>query len=106
MASDDRLTRRDHEHAEHLLSAAATLTGTCLAAVGLLRIEQATLKVTGLSDNIMAASALGFLVATGLCYVALRRRSGRLRLLAEIAFAAGAFLLAGTLLYLIWEGLI
>ena len=92
-----------HEHADHLLSAAATLTGTCLAAAALIRVEQAALNRALLWDTILAGSALGFLVATIVGYCALRCRSRWLRTLGEVAFGIGGVLLIVVLVAMVFE---
>jgi len=87
-----------HEHAAHLLGPAATLTGTCLAGVALIRLEQSARGFALFADNVMAVSALFYLFATWLAYYALRMRSGRLCQLAEITFLIGSAILALVLL--------
>ena len=92
-----------HQHAQHLLNAAANLCGTCLAGAALIRVESAQTGRSFLADNVLATSALCFLVATVLAYVALRQRSGRCHLATEIAFGLGATLLAAGLVSLALE---
>jgi hypothetical protein len=86
--------RAAHEHAAHLLSPAATLTGTCLAGVALIRLEQSARGFALFADNVMAVSALFYLFSTWLAYYALRMRSGRMCQLAEMAFLVGSVILA------------
>jgi hypothetical protein len=83
-----------HERAAHLLSPAATLTGTCLAGVALIRLEQSARGFALFADNVMAVSALFYLCSTWLAYYALRMRSGRMCQLAEVSFLRGSVILA------------
>ena len=78
MEEDDRQIPPRHLYAQHLLGAAANLSGTCLAGAALIHIEQTQSGRELITDNILAVSALFFLLATGLAYVALRQRSTRI----------------------------
>jgi hypothetical protein len=97
MQADERSDPPRHLYAQHLLGAAATLSGTCLTGAALIRVEQTQTGRTMITDNVLAISALCFLVATGLAYAALRRRSSRIHTATEIAFCLGAILLAAGL---------
>jgi hypothetical protein len=94
MEADDRQNPPRHLYAQHLLGAAANLSGTCLAGAALIRVEQTQSGRNLITDNVLAVSALFFLAATGLAYLALRRRSTRIHIATEIAFSLGAILLA------------
>ena len=100
METDDRQIPPRHLYAQHLLGAAANLSGTCLAGAALIHIEQTQSGRELITDNVLAFSALSFLLATGLAYVALRQRSARIHAATEIAFCLGAILLAVGLLSL------
>ena len=104
MADDARRsTHRSHEHSPHILNAAAQLTGTCLAVVGLLRLEQATRGLNLLADNVLALSAFAFLLATVLAYFAVRRQSPHLHAFAEVLFGLGLLVLGLVLLALMFD---
>jgi hypothetical protein len=106
LPGEERAGAQGPVHPEPLLNAAATLTGTCLAAVTVLRLEQALRNRSLLGDNVLAVAALGFLVTVGIAYLALRRRSRRLHHLAEGVFALSSFVLALALLVLVFETLL
>lgn len=100
MQEDDRQIPPRHLYAQHLLGAAANLSGTCLAGAALIHIEQTQSGRELFTDNVLAVSALFFLLATGLAYLALRQRSTRIHAATEIAFCVGGILLAVGLLSL------
>ena len=94
MEEDDRQAPPRHLDAQHLLGAAANLSGTCLAGAALMHIEQTQSGRELITDNVLAVSALFFLLATALAYAALRQRSARIHTATEIAFCLGGILLA------------
>ncbi|HZU06463.1 MAG TPA: hypothetical protein VFB73_10830 [Chloroflexota bacterium] len=106
LPGEERVGAQGPVHPEHLLNAAATLTGTCLAAVSVLCLEQALRNRSLFGDNVLAVAALGFLVTVGMAYLALRRRSRRLHRLAEGVFALSSCVLALALLALVFETLL
>ena len=89
-----------HEHAPHILVASATLTGTCLTAAGILRIEQQQRGVELFADNLAALCGLFYLLATGLAYLSIRGRHVGLHRLTE-----GLFIVASIALALLLGGL-
>ncbi|MFI5267077.1 MAG: hypothetical protein ACHQ7M_06830 [Chloroflexota bacterium] len=94
-----------HALALHLLGPASTLTGTCLAGVALLRIEE-RLGTAMLADNVLGMAALLFLASTTFGYLALRRRSVLWRIWTEITFAAAVTVLGLVLAALVYEGVL
>src|SRR4051812_25369311 len=94
MEEDDRPNPPRHLYAQHLLGASANLSGTCLAGAALIRVEQTQSGRPLITDNVLAVSALFFLLATVLAYIALRKRSSRVHIATEIAFCLGGILLA------------
>jgi len=103
MQEDDRQSPPRHLYAQHLLGAAANLSGTCLAGAALIHIEQTQSSRTLVTDNVLAVSALFFLLATILAYAALRQRSARIHAATEIAFGLGGILLAIGLISLAFD---
>jgi hypothetical protein len=100
MDKQDPCVSAGHEHAAHLLGASANLSGTCLAAAAVVGILSTGQGLATLADNILALSALCFLFSTVLGYATVRRRSRRLRVATEVAFALGGVLLMLVLLAL------
>ncbi len=80
------------------MSPAATLTGTCLAGVALIRLAQTARGFALFADNVMVVSGLFYVLSTWLAYYALRMRSGRMSQLGEAAFLLGSVILAQVLI--------
>ncbi len=104
MSKPDR--RPAHEHAPHLLTAAATLTGTCLAAAGIFRIEQQQRGSEIWADNLAALSGLLYLVATVLAYISVRDQRSDLHRVTEALFWVASVVLAVLLLGLALETIV
>jgi hypothetical protein len=81
-----------------VITAAATLTGTCLGAAGILRLEEQQQGVHLFADNLAALCGLLYLVTTVLAYMAVRHRSARLHRITERIFF-GASVATAVLLF-------
>lgn len=83
----------DIQLSAHIFSVSAGLVGVCLTVIGLFRVVVRSQNVDSIADNLLAANALLFLIACGLAYLALRRRSGTrahgLERVADVVFLAG-----------------
>jgi hypothetical protein len=74
------------------------LTGTCLAAAGIFRLEQQQQHINIFADNLAALCGLLYLIATVLAYMAVRNRSARLHRITERIFF-GASITTAVLLF-------
>jgi hypothetical protein len=81
----------------HIFSVSAGLVGVCLTVIGIIQIITNVKKVQTLSDDLLAADALLFLIACILSYWALRakNRSRRRRVerVADVFFIVGLMLM-------------
>ncbi|HZS01967.1 MAG TPA: hypothetical protein VFE37_24840 [Chloroflexota bacterium] len=89
--------RARYDVSTQILTMSVTLTGTCLAGCAIVRVEQATVGPL-LADNLLAAAAFGYLIASGLAYWAVRQRNLRCHRAAEWSFLVSSVLLGLILL--------
>ncbi len=61
----------------HIFTVSAAMVGVCLTVIGLIRVVVTIGKADTLADDLLAADAFLFLVASLLSYAALRTRSTR-----------------------------
>ena len=91
------LSAEDSALSSHILTVSATLVGVCLTVIGLIRVIEELRKIQGFEDELLAADALIFLVATAFAYAALRARSAaryrRLERAADACFLIGLALM-------------
>ncbi|PZR76543.1 MAG: hypothetical protein DLM52_05935 [Chthoniobacterales bacterium] len=67
----------------HIFTVSSAMVGVCLTVIGLIRVVITLRKADTLADDLLAADAVLFLLATLFSYWALRRRSYRRRPLLE-----------------------
>lgn len=81
----------------HILSVSAAMVGVCLTVIGLIRIVITMGKFDTIADNLLAVTALIFLIACVCSYWALRsrgvRRMHRLERIADASFLLGLLLM-------------
>ena len=77
----------------HIFTVSSAMVGVCLTVIGLIRVIITLEKVDTLADDLLAADAFMFLVASLLSYWALRTRSVR-RMHRVERFADSIFILA------------
>ena len=81
----------------HILSVSAAMVGVCLTVIGLIRIVITLGKFDTIADNLLAVTALIFLVSCFCSYWALRtrgtRRMHRLERIADASFLLGLLLM-------------
>jgi hypothetical protein len=77
----------------HIFTVSSALVGVCLTVIGLIRVVITLRKADTIADDLLAADAVLFLLATLSSYWALRRRSYQRRPLLERA-ADGLFIIA------------
>jgi hypothetical protein len=90
---------------DHILPASSTMVGVCLMTVSIVRVMEASAKVTTVIDNILAIDSLVFLASTVLSYVSLRRERDLrwLERLADLVFLVGLLLIVLASFMLAWE---
>jgi hypothetical protein len=77
----------------HIFTVSSAMVGVCLTVIGLIRVVITLGKIDTLADDLLAADAFLFLVASLLSYWALRTRSVR-RMHRVERFADSIFILA------------
>jgi hypothetical protein len=93
----------------HIFSVSAALVGVCLTVVGLIRVVISTSKIETVTDDLLAADAVFFLLSCLLSYWALRTRSlyrmYRVERVADAIFLVGLILMVlvcSLVAYAIW----
>ena len=97
MTSDDHL---EEDISIHIFTVSSAMVGVCLTVVGLIRVVITLGKADTIADDLLAADAVLFLIASLLSYSALRTRSKR-RMHGRERIADGIFILAMTLMAMI-----
>jgi cytochrome c oxidase assembly factor CtaG len=84
----------------HIFTVSSAMVGVCLTVIGLIRVVITLGKIDTVADDLLAADALLFLIASLLSYWALRTRSLR-RMHRVERLADGIFILAMILMTVI-----
>jgi hypothetical protein len=75
----------EHAISIHIFTVSSAMVGVCLTVIGLIRVVITLRHADTIADDLLAADAVLFLLATLASYWALRRRSYRRRPLLERA---------------------
>jgi hypothetical protein len=106
-ASDRSAEERLQTHLLTLLSVSSGMVGVCLTAIGLVGIIKSLDRVELVVDDLLALSALVFLVASALSFVGMRTRLAHTWLLFErtldAVFCLGLALVVVATLLLTWR---
>ncbi len=84
----------------HIFTVSSAMVGVCLTVIGIIRLLITLRKADTIADDLLAADAVLFLLATLFSYWALRRRSHRRRPMLD-RLADGLFLVAMLLMVVI-----
>jgi hypothetical protein len=79
MTDKPSLEEREHDLTLHVFTISATMVGVCLTTIGIVRLISSQTRIETLSDELLAADAVIFMISSFLSFWSFKTRVSKLR---------------------------
>ena len=106
MPEESFIEKQEKNISEHIFAVSAGLVGVCFTVINLIHISSATRGVGAIGDNLTAADAVIFILASFLSYLGMKTKDRKRKLwlekLTDYTFLSGLFLMVLVCLFVVY----